>query len=256
MSEQSDLFLTSTSCVEDSPAKTSASPGKAQASMENEVGSGESSPASSAKVDRASSSSKTSPPSQAAGYLASCKTLPIAGTWGHGTWSPLPRLERHIDETESSSLLPTPTAASYGTGQNGTRDGVTPYRQREKASLDTLVRTGLLPTPVADDCVDRAKGKWNSRGEPKLSGMACTGLLPTPTASLPTNGGLLPTPQARDWKDGTDPKTHGRHSDSLPTVVNRGVGGSLHPRFVEWMMGFPPGWTDLDDDDQPPTNTD
>lgn len=28
------------------------------------------------------------------------------------------------------------------------------------------------------------------------------------------------------------------------------TGGTLHPRFVEWMMGFPPGWTDTHGDDE------
>lgn len=32
--------------------------------------------------------------------------------------------------------------------------------------------------------------------------------------------GLLPTLQARDWKDGTNPSRHGRHSESLPVVLN------------------------------------
>lgn len=27
------------------------------------------------------------------------------------------------------------------------------------------------------------------------------------------------------------------------------TGRTLHPRFCEWFMGFPQGWTDLDGDD-------
>ena len=59
--------------------------------------------------------------------------------------------------------------------------------------------------------------------------------------------GLLPTPQARDWKDGADPSQHGRHSDSLPVVLS-GLGhpGRMLPDFPEWAMGFPIGWTALD----------
>ena len=30
---------------------------------------------------------------------------------------------------------------------------------------------------------------------------------------------LLPTPQARDWKDGANPKPHGEHSPSLPVFL-------------------------------------
>jgi hypothetical protein len=41
--------------------------------------------------------------------------------------------------------------------------------------------SGLWQTPVADDAIERAAGKWNSRGEPKLSAEAK--LWPTPVAS-------------------------------------------------------------------------
>jgi hypothetical protein len=77
----------------------------------------------------------------------------------------------------------------------------------------------------------------------------------------------LPTPNARDWKDS---QTAGnRKSPGLgvvahwatPTVCgnynrkgaskNSGdglatqAGGSLNPMWVEWLMGWPVGWTDL-----------
>lgn len=41
--------------------------------------------------------------------------------------------------------------------------------------------SGFWQTPVADDAANRASGKWNSRGEPKLSAQV---MLPTPTAML------------------------------------------------------------------------
>ena len=46
--------------------------------------------------------------------------------------------------------------------------------------------SGFWQTPVADDCVNREKGKWNSRGEPKLSAQV---MFPTPTASDHTGAG-------------------------------------------------------------------
>jgi hypothetical protein len=88
-----------------------------------------------------------------------------------------------------------------------------------------------------------------------------------------TESGLLPTPNARDWKDG---KTAGkRKSPGLGVVVHwptprtpsggpdnsanklrpsghqgttnlqGAVGGKLNPMWVEWLMGWPLGWTDL-----------
>ena len=52
---------------------------------------------------------------------------------------------------------------------------------------------------------------------------------------------LWPTPVARDYK-GVGMK------GQLPTTVSEVEGsGKLNPKWVEWLMGFPIGWTDLKD---------
>ena len=51
-----------------------------------------------------------------------------------------------------------------------------------------------------------------------------------------------PTPQARDYKGPSGRSLKGTEKD-LPMAV----GGSLNPMWVEWLMGFPLGWTDLED---------
>jgi hypothetical protein len=59
--------------------------------------------------------------------------------------------------------------------------------------------------------------------------------------SLGTAARLWPTPVARDHK-GVGMK------GQLPTTVWQSEGsGSLNPEWVEWLMGFPIGWTDLED---------
>jgi hypothetical protein len=58
--------------------------------------------------------------------------------------------------------------------------------------------------------------------------------------------GSWPTPMARDWKD-TGDMTGVPENSILPRVVDRierEGGGSLNPTWVEWLMGFPTGWTD------------
>lgn len=50
---------------------------------------------------------------------------------------------------------------------------------------------------------------------------------------------LLPTPVARDWKNGSVRQQRRRRACQL----NDAVGGRLHPGFAEWMLGFPPGWS-------------
>ena len=141
---------------------------------------------------------------------------------------------------------------------------------------------GLWQTPVADDSAEREKGKFNSRGEPKLS--AQVKLWPTPTVCeveknlehyqerrarpRATKGGgdgpnlatavkLLPTPKARDYRTGDNPdsrrareKQSGAcHSPDLNDVA--APSGQLNPEFVEWLMGYPAGWTELKDSEMP-----
>jgi len=158
--------------------------------------------------------------------------------------------------------------------------------------------SGLWQTIVADDAVSRPGGKWNSRGEPKLSaevmlwptptvhgnhnqpgssknaGWGLSSAVkqwPTPTATLAPKGGRVtprksreggtlieavsarswPTPQASDsnkWSNQTleDRKAKGQQI-RLNTAVSPqgGQGGQLNPEWVEWLMGWPIGWTEL-----------
>jgi hypothetical protein len=62
---------------------------------------------------------------------------------------------------------------------------------------------------------------------------------------------MWPTPTARDYKGGRKPETleaKGRKpSNSLPDTLNslNKTTGALNPEWVEWLMGYPIGWTDL-----------
>jgi DNA (cytosine-5)-methyltransferase 1 len=50
-----------------------------------------------------------------------------------------------------------------------------------------------------------------------------------------------PTPTARDWRSG---KNINCWDNARP--LSEMIGGSLNPTWVEWLMGFPLGWTDCD----------
>ena len=93
---------------------------------------------------------------------------------------------------------------------------------------------GLWQTPVADDSVSRAKGKWNSRGEPKLSAQAMK--WPTPCASASKGS----SPAALTRKTGAS-----RANDRIDHAVMASDGGQLNPEWVEWLMGWPIGLTAL-----------
>jgi hypothetical protein len=52
---------------------------------------------------------------------------------------------------------------------------------------------------------------------------------------------LFPTPKARDWKDKASPSEYNRNTPTLATHA----GGPLNPMWVEWLMGYHTGWTEL-----------
>lgn len=118
-------------------------------------------------------------------------------------------------------MLPTPTASRYGANRGGSAGRV----GKERASLETLARRGLLPTPVASLSVNGPTKHGD--GSPTLLGAV--------GAKMPS--GLLPTPTVKGNHNRAGLAE--RSGDGLATAV----GGTLHPRFVEWMMGFPMDWT-------------
>src|SRR6185503_13488651 len=83
------------------------------------------------------------------------------------------------------TVLPTPSAVSYGSNQGGAAGRVGPVRHL----LDSLARLDLLPTPAARDGDAKGRGEgdaayWAARAETRTNGMplgAAVTLLPTPT---------------------------------------------------------------------------
>ena len=58
---------------------------------------------------------------------------------------------------------------------------------------------------------------------------------------------LFPTPIASDYKNRGCKDSRKNRQGQLQTTI----GGSLNPTWVEWLMGFPIGWTDLDASETP-----
>ena len=91
-----------------------------------------------------------------------------------------------------------------------------------------------------------AKDRFGST--PKETAMMVAHLTGAPVANTykrlrsQVAAGMWPTPMAHDGKDcGSSPSQAGRNSPTLPVAA----GGKLNPMWVEWLMGWPLGWTDL-----------
>lgn len=146
-------------------------------------------------------------------------TWPRSGTMRNGNAFRRRPLVRRIFGTGSTSW-PTPTV--HGMEGRNTRyaQGGTP--------LSAAVR--MWPTPNATD--GEKAPKTFGRGNPSLP-MAATiaEMYPTPTASDATGGPAYSKPPSREG------------GFSLKEITP----GPLNPMWVEWLMGFPLGWTDLED---------
>lgn len=92
----------------------------------------------------------------------------------------------------------------------------------------------MWPTPLARDHKGVPSDGFNNSSLPRAVRM-----YPTPQASDNRDRGNLSTPaiQRRIEK--------GKQSN-LSMVVSD-VSGSLNPQWVEGLMGYPPGWTELED---------
>ena len=104
--------------------------------------------------------------------------------------------------------------------------------------------SGYWPTPTVQDS-NKATKRWREDHQNNL------------TAAVFNPERMFPTPTTRDYKGGytTESLTRkdgkSRAMDALPNAVldGKGVetstGGQLNPEWVEWLMGWPIGWTDL-----------
>jgi hypothetical protein len=110
-----------------------------------------------------------------------------------------------------------------------TRDGLL-WEQPTLELHTSATDSGLWPTPVADDTGSRSK-KYAQGGTPLSLAVK---LYPTPTAGNEKSGGYL-----GEWGGS------GARKQMASLVPAEEMFGPLNPEWVEWLMGWPIGWTDL-----------
>jgi len=124
-------------------------------------------------------------------------------------------------ETESGLWLGTPRATQAIRSER--------FGKGQTPSPEEFVQQ--WPTPRAGKTTDENEETWMKRyNEGKVS---------TPPLTLAVK--MWPTPTVQDAKNNGAPSQMERNTKPL----NAEVGGSLNPTWVEWLMGWPLGWTDL-----------
>ena len=184
------------------------------------------------------------------GWIKFSERLPRMGTMRNGKLYQRKAWVRRIDGTECSlsDAWPTPSAQEPGiktnrlvdkNGNQPTHSSQRLYdketgRLCQKGLTQAVQIAALWPTPKATDGTKGSRTKEGAEKELKRGKNLDLGMV----------AALWPTPTANEDAAGTP---HGKMQKMLgnhPDVRNTGA-GTLNPQWVEWLMGFPDGWTDL-----------
>ena len=119
-------------------------------------------------------------------------------------------------------------------GERAYRVGEDGKRSLQSVTLGQQV--WMWPTPRSGKTTDENEETWKAR--------QAKGDVSTPPLTLAVK--MFPTPQA----GANNPAAHNAMSGDFKTKLCNSLGipvtGQLNPTWVEWLMGFPSGWTDLD----------
>lgn len=128
---------------------------------------------------------------------------------------------------------PTPKATDYkGSGPAGSRSA---QHDLERGNLKGAV---MFATPQARDYRSGQESRWRDPERSRNLNDQIA-MYPTPTVGAGLCGGTGSFRKLKKLReDGTITETERKS-------MSQGNGGQLNPDWVEWLMGFPVGWTDI-----------
>jgi hypothetical protein len=199
---------------EDSPASPSPARGRASRRL-TRGGSGQRSQVSFATYDLTTCLWKTSRVSLGGEWETYSATWPASGMTRSGTAFRRPTSVRPIYVSESG-LWPTPQTIN-----RKSRRAMTPWENTGRHGDG-----GQSSPPGLEQAVELAAG-----------------IIPRELTGMP-----LPPAVQRFWATPTaHPRTHSPRPVHHGQQLANQVGGLLNPLWVEWLMGYPPNWTDCED---------
>tara|TARA_R110001592_G_scaffold60219_1_gene183063 strand:- start:126 stop:1172 length:1047 start_codon:yes stop_codon:yes gene_type:complete len=147
-------------------------------------------------------------------------------------------LSKTVQMLEKQKMWPTPAARDHkDTGEN------TDYEKlARKSKLSGAVKSEMYPTPRASEVaatitMDAALNRIEKAGyKANLE----------ESVALKEQAKMFLTPGANEDAAGKPTGKMQRMLGNSPEIRNTGK-GTLNPDWVEWMMGYPPGWTDIKD---------
>jgi hypothetical protein len=147
-----------------------------------------------------------------------------------------PETVRKWQEAQEPKMWPTPVADDTGLRKKKYSQGGTPLSLAVK-----MQEPKMWATPRTSDVTSgrtlNEKGQRISKTNPNL----------VFGANLADQIKMYPTPTANDFKgSGRNETMRDRLDYAVEKPDGKRVSGSLNPQFVEWLMGYPVGYTDLD----------
>jgi hypothetical protein len=209
---ETQVALTLSAAV--SPVRTSPTPARARELPASAAVYGKSTPELLARFDPDTSSWRTSQHCFIEGLETFSETFPRSGMMRNGTVFQLPPLVRLTAET-ASGLWPSPQTSEAKSDTLNTNNRLEKGKQ---VMLCHAVR--MWPTPTSRD--------WKDGSAQSCTNVPANALLGRVVHQWPTPGGIRPN-----------------DTDQISGRLANEIGGSLNPTWVEWLMGFPLGWTDL-----------
>ena len=176
---------------------------------------------------------------------------PLTGGIGSGCW-PTPRASSHGNSSNGSLSLmnavkviwPTPRVSDVTGGPRSLDEKGRRVSPSGLYGANLADKVKMWPTPMAHNAKEGGYPSEFTRNTPTLAAeVKIRKSWPTPSASDNRDRGNMLTPAIK--------RRIAKGKQAMLSMVVSEVSGQLNPTWVEWLMGFPLGWTDLKDSATP-----